>query len=242
MSVRRGYSGYSLPLSIPRQLATPPMGVFAIRIELPHDVPVQRSQHADTRHHGRAVMLDNQEHRFDCGLPLAEVLFGLGQLLDIFGGILERVELAAAGQRDWIVERALPTPAANGANPSCRIGSGSLRAAAAPRPFQGRYTTDRARRRRRRCRRVRLPMVDRDGFRTPSRSRRTERISWLAKPTLDFRHESPIMFVSAMPKVRANGLVVRPGVCRPATLRVGLLLPSRNSGGRRRLFVRKPGR
>jgi hypothetical protein len=73
------------------------MRVFAIWVELPNDVTVQRPHDTDPRHHGRAVMVDNQEHRFDCGLPLAEVLFGLGQLLDIFGGVLKSDELATAG-------------------------------------------------------------------------------------------------------------------------------------------------
>jgi hypothetical protein len=40
--------------------------------------------------------------------PFLDLLFGLRQLLDISGGILEGDELAAAGQRDWIVERSFP--------------------------------------------------------------------------------------------------------------------------------------
>ena len=36
-------------------------------------------------------------------------LFGLGELLDIFGGVLEGDELAAAGQRNRIIERPLLT-------------------------------------------------------------------------------------------------------------------------------------
>jgi hypothetical protein len=50
------------------------------------------------------------DQRFDRGLPFRELLFGLRKLLDIPGGVLKGDELAAAGQRDWIVERALPTP------------------------------------------------------------------------------------------------------------------------------------
>jgi hypothetical protein len=41
-------------------------------------------------------MFDDQEHRLDRGLPLLELLFGLGQLLDIPGSFLEGDELAAA--------------------------------------------------------------------------------------------------------------------------------------------------
>jgi hypothetical protein len=35
--------------------------------------------------------------------------FGLRQLLDISGGILESDKLATAGQRDWIFEAPFPT-------------------------------------------------------------------------------------------------------------------------------------
>jgi hypothetical protein len=59
-------------------------------------------------------------------------------------GIRERDEWAAAGQRYRLLKRALPAPVANGAYPSCRIGSGSLRATAVLRPFQARYTAGRA--------------------------------------------------------------------------------------------------
>jgi hypothetical protein len=54
-------------------------------------------------------MLDDEEHRFNCSLPLRELLFGPGKLLDIFRGVLKGEKLPASGQRDWIVERALPT-------------------------------------------------------------------------------------------------------------------------------------
>ena len=42
---------------------------------------------------------------FDSGLPFRDLLFGRRQLLDIFRGILEGDELAAAGQGNGIVER-----------------------------------------------------------------------------------------------------------------------------------------
>jgi hypothetical protein len=96
------------------------MRVFAIWVELAHDVPVQGPHEADARHHGWAVVFDDQEQRFDRGLPLREILLRLRKLLDIFGGVLKGDELAPAGQRDRIVERTFPAPAANGASPSCR--------------------------------------------------------------------------------------------------------------------------
>ena len=63
---------------VPLQLAPSPMRVFTRWIKLPLDVPVQRSQDADARHHGGPVELDDQEQGFDRGLPLLEQLFGLG--------------------------------------------------------------------------------------------------------------------------------------------------------------------
>jgi hypothetical protein len=83
------------------------MGVFAIWIELANDAPVQGPHEADASKHRRAAVFDNQEQRFDRGLPLRDLLFGLRQLLDIFGSILEGDEMAAARQRDRVIERAL---------------------------------------------------------------------------------------------------------------------------------------
>jgi hypothetical protein len=88
--------------------------------ELPHDVTVQCPHDADARHRGGSVVFDHQEQRLDRGLPLIEILLSLRKLLNIFGGVPESDEPAAAGQRDRIVERSFPAPAANGASPSCR--------------------------------------------------------------------------------------------------------------------------
>jgi len=81
------------------------MRVFTRWIKLPLDVPVQRSQDADARHHGGPVELDDQEQGFDRGLPLLEQLFGLGKLLDIVRGVLEGDELATAGARKSVRRR-----------------------------------------------------------------------------------------------------------------------------------------
>jgi hypothetical protein len=75
--------------------------------ELPHDVTVQRPHDADARH-GRAVAIDDQEHRFDRTLPFLELLLGLRELLDIFCGVLKGDKLATARQRDRIIERPFP--------------------------------------------------------------------------------------------------------------------------------------
>ncbi len=84
------------------------MRVLARGIKLPHDVSVQCSQHANARHHGRPIELDHQKQRFYRGLPLLEILLGLGKLLDIVRGVLEGDELATAGQGNGIVERPGP--------------------------------------------------------------------------------------------------------------------------------------
>jgi len=78
-------------------------------IKLANMVSVQRSHDADSRHHGRPVMIDDSKHRFNRGLPLVELLFGLGKLLDIFGSVLRGGDLAAAGKRDRILEPSFPT-------------------------------------------------------------------------------------------------------------------------------------
>jgi hypothetical protein len=84
------------------------MPVLARRIEHPLDVTVQGSHDADAREHRRAVLADDQKQGLDRILPFLDLLFGLRQLLDISGGILEGDELATLGQRDRIVERPVP--------------------------------------------------------------------------------------------------------------------------------------
>jgi hypothetical protein len=56
------------------------------------------------REHRWAAQRCDKHHRFHGGLPLRELLLGLRKLLDIFGGVLESDELAAAGQIDRIIE------------------------------------------------------------------------------------------------------------------------------------------
>jgi hypothetical protein len=54
------------------------MLVLARRIKHPLDVTVRGSHDADARHHRRAaVAFGDQDQRFDRGLPLLELLFGL---------------------------------------------------------------------------------------------------------------------------------------------------------------------
>ena len=81
------------------------MRVIARGIKLPNVAAVQRSHDTDARHHGRTVKIDDQEQGFYRGLPLLEILLGLGKLLDILGGVLDGDDLATAGQGNGIVER-----------------------------------------------------------------------------------------------------------------------------------------
>ena len=49
----RSLVSFQLPLS--------PIAVFAIRIELAHDVAIERLHHADARHHGGSISLGDQD-------------------------------------------------------------------------------------------------------------------------------------------------------------------------------------
>jgi hypothetical protein len=77
--------------------------VFAVNVEHPLEVSVQCPHHADPRHHRRAVEFDYQEQ----GL-LVELLLDLWELLDVFGGVIQRNEMATAGQGNGFVEGAGP--------------------------------------------------------------------------------------------------------------------------------------
>jgi hypothetical protein len=57
------------------------MDVFTRCIKHPNVPAVQCPHEADARKHRRAVIVDNQKHRFDRGLPFLELLFGLRKLL-----------------------------------------------------------------------------------------------------------------------------------------------------------------
>src|SRR5882762_8215169 len=59
--------------------------------------------------HHRPAALGHHEQGFYRGLPLLEILLGLGKLLDIVRGVLEGDDLATAEQGNGIVERPFPT-------------------------------------------------------------------------------------------------------------------------------------
>ena len=53
--------GRALGSLVSFQLPLSPIAVFAIRIELAHDVAIERLHHADARHHGGSIFLGDQD-------------------------------------------------------------------------------------------------------------------------------------------------------------------------------------
>ena len=86
------------------------MCLFAIGIEHPLDITVQRLHDANPRHH-RVAAAAAQHQRLDRRLPLRQVGFFLRLLRDVVGCVLERDELTTVRQRYRILELALPTRA-----------------------------------------------------------------------------------------------------------------------------------
>ena len=71
-------------------------------------MPMERPQHSDARVHQRPAIFRRHDQRFGGRLPFIEVLFALRQLHDVSGGILERDELATAGQGNRVIEWPFP--------------------------------------------------------------------------------------------------------------------------------------
>jgi hypothetical protein len=132
----RSISGAPAPITLPAALG---------RVELPHYVTVQRPHDADARHHGRTGMFERPGASLRPRPATPRAAVRPSEASGYIGRRPRGDELPAARQRDRIIELAFPTPAANGANPSCRIRSSSHPAAGALRPFRTRYTSDRAR-------------------------------------------------------------------------------------------------
>jgi hypothetical protein len=97
------------------------MMIFSVGIKLANVVAVQRLHDTNAREHRRPAMFGYEQKRRHRRLPFRGIVFRLGQFRDEFAGILQRDDLATARQRYWIIKRAFPTSAANGASPSCRI-------------------------------------------------------------------------------------------------------------------------
>ncbi len=97
--------------------------VFAVWIEHALDSPVQRPHDADACEHRRPADRRDKDQGFHRRLPFLGLMLGLRQVRDVTAGILEGDKLATARERDGFFKLSLPTPAANDAIPSCRIGS-----------------------------------------------------------------------------------------------------------------------
>ena len=72
-------------------------------------MPAKRSHHSDAGEHRRPVMLGNQQQRLHRDLPFFGIVFCLGQLGDVEGGVAERDQ--AGGYEDMVlVKDASPAP------------------------------------------------------------------------------------------------------------------------------------
>jgi hypothetical protein len=100
------------------------MMLFPIGIEHALDVPVKRLHDADARKHRRpAYAFGDQDQGLNGCLPFLRLVLCFRKLRNVAARVLKSDKLTTAGQRDRIVELAFPTPAANDANPFCRIRS-----------------------------------------------------------------------------------------------------------------------
>jgi len=104
-----GNAGYiwtvrsALILLVPLELP----GIFALGIEHPLDMTIQRLHDPNPRHHRRTAPSD-QHQDLDRGLPFRQVGFLFRQASDVVGGVTKRDELAPIGQRYRVLEFALP--------------------------------------------------------------------------------------------------------------------------------------
>jgi hypothetical protein len=80
-------------------------------VKLPFDVTIERSHHADPGEHRRATALGNQQKRLHRGLPFCGIVFGLGELGDVEGGVLQCDQLAALCPWDRLFEFSRPSRA-----------------------------------------------------------------------------------------------------------------------------------
>ena len=63
------------------------MFFLPVWVELPFDMTIEPSHHADPGEHRRAIALSDQQHRLHRDLPFCGVVFGLGELSDVEGGV-----------------------------------------------------------------------------------------------------------------------------------------------------------
>jgi hypothetical protein len=85
------------------------MRVLSIGIKLADDVPVQCPHDANPREHRRPAQRRDQDQGLHRRLPFRGFVLDLWQLRDEGAGVLQRDELATAGQRDRMIEGPFPT-------------------------------------------------------------------------------------------------------------------------------------
>ena len=85
-----------------------PTLVHARRIEHAFNVAIQRFHHVYPGEHRWSVMFSNQHERLHRGLPFIGIVFFLGQLHDLLGGIAERDQRFPARQLDRIEKSLIP--------------------------------------------------------------------------------------------------------------------------------------
>jgi hypothetical protein len=101
------------------------MSVFPIGIENPGVVAVDRPHDADPRQHCRPATRRDEHQGLHRVLPLWRTVLCFRKLGDVIAGVLERDELAPAGQVDRIVEFA--GPAFSNARASTELSAGRSR-------------------------------------------------------------------------------------------------------------------
>ena len=82
------------------------MMFFAVGIELPNDVTVQRPHDADPGQHRRAAGLCNEDQRLHGSLPFGRGVLRLRQLSDVVGGVaIDQYAEKALGNRDYFLNK-----------------------------------------------------------------------------------------------------------------------------------------
>ena len=82
--------------ALPVNAGTPtsPMRMLSRCSEHPLDIPIESPQHTDARMHQKSAIFCGHDQRLDRGLPRLKILFGLGKLHDVVGGIAQSHQLA----------------------------------------------------------------------------------------------------------------------------------------------------
>ena len=84
------------------------MRVLPQRVELSFDMTVQRPHDADPGAHRRAAAHGNKQKRFHRGLPFCAIVFGLGELGGVEGGVAEGEQQLTVGELDWVEKLLIP--------------------------------------------------------------------------------------------------------------------------------------